>query len=138
MLVRIPLAFLLGWVIYLIEMMMTTYDGIPSLILQPIMGALVTGLSLVVVCIFGSPLLFRPVWERWRPLWWIPIVLTVGGIVLLLAAWHPALRVKVLNPDTQTWEDSFQPALALGGWLAAMFGVAFCPLIGFRDDRRWL
>ncbi len=137
MVVRLPLAFLLGLVIYMISMMMTTYDGCLSLLLQPLMGALVTGLSLIVVCILGSPLLFPRVWERWRHVWGIPILLTVAGIGSFIASWHPSLREKVLNPDTHMWVDSFQPALAIGGWLAAMFGVAFCPLIGFRDDRRW-
>jgi hypothetical protein len=28
--------------------------------------------------------------------------------------------------------------LAVTGWLAAMFGVAFCPAIGFRGERRWV
>jgi hypothetical protein len=81
MVVRLPLAFLLGLVINMISMMMTRYDGCLSLLLQPVMGALVTGLSLIVVCIFGSPLLFRRVWERWRHLWGISILLTVAEIV---------------------------------------------------------
>jgi hypothetical protein len=43
-----------------------------------------------------------------------------------------------MDPDTHQIVESFQPALALGGWLGAMFGVEFCPLIGIRGDRRWL
>jgi hypothetical protein len=137
MLLRLPLAFLLGLGIYMIAMMMTTYDGCLSLILQPLMGTLLTGLALAILCILGSPLLLRQVWERWRRLGGIPIALTVAGIASFAVSWHPSLREKVLNPDTQTWVDSFHPALGIGGWLAAMFGVAFCPLIGLRGDRRW-
>lgn len=138
MLIRLPLAFLLGLGIYMIAMMMTTYDGCLSIVFQPVMGTLVTGVSLVALCVLGSPLLLRQAWERWRHLWWISILLTVAGIASFIVSWHPSLREKLLNPDTQTWVDSFHPALGLGGWLAAMFGVAFCPLIGLRGDRRWL
>jgi hypothetical protein len=137
-LLRLPLAFLLGLVIYMIAMMMTTYDGVLSMILQPLMGALLTGLFLVALCILGSPLLFRQVWEKWRHLPWIPIALTLAGIASFIVSWHPLLREKVLNPDTHAWVESFHPALGIGGWLAAMFGVAFCPLIGLHGDRRWV
>jgi hypothetical protein len=132
------MAFLLGMVLYMVAMMMTTYDGVLSIIFQPLMGALLTGLSLVMLCILGSPLLLRQVWVGWRHLWWIPILLVFAGIGAVVVSWHPSFRIRVFNPDTKTWIDSFQPELAISGWLAAMFGVAFCPLIGIRGDRRWL
>ena len=138
MAIRLPLAFILGLVIYLIAMAMTTYDGIASLIVQPIMGSILTGLALIVLLVVGSPLLIGAVWNRWRRAGWLVLGITVIGIGCLIASWHPALRIKVLNPDTGAMVDSFQPALAAGGWLAAMFGVAFCPALGFRGDRRWV
>src|SRR4051812_45217033 len=107
MLIRLPLAFALGLLLYMIAMMMTTYDGALSMILQPLMGALLTGLSLTVLCILGNPLLFRRVWERWRRLGWMPIVLTAAGVASVVVAWHPSLREKVLNPDTHAWVETF-------------------------------
>jgi hypothetical protein len=133
MAIRLPLAFILGLVIYMIAMVMTTYDGIASMILQPIMGSILTGLALIALLVVGSPLLIGAVWKRWRRVGWLVLAVTMIGIACLIASWHP-FRVKVLNPDTGAMVDSFHPALAVGGWLAAMFGVAFCPAIGFRGQ----
>jgi hypothetical protein len=138
MAIRLPLAFILGLAIYMIAMVMTTYDGIASLILQPIMGSILTGLALIALLVVGSPLLIGAVWKRWRRAGWLVLGVTMIGIACLIASWHPSLRVKVLNPDTGAMVDSFHPALAVGGWFAAMFGVAFCPALGFRGDRRWV
>ncbi len=138
MAIRLPLAFILGLVIYMIAMIMTTYGGFSSLILQPIMGAILTFLALFLLLIVGSPLLINAVWSRWRRAGWLVLGLTFVGIACLIASWHPAMRIKVLNPDTGTSIDSFQPVLAGIGWFPAMFGIAFCPAIGFRGDRRWV
>jgi len=138
MAIRLPLAFILGLVIYMIAMVMTTYDGITSLILQPIMGSILTGVALVALVVVGSPLLIGAVWKQWRRAGWFVLSVTVVGVACLIVSWHPSLRVKVLNPDTGAMVESFQPALAVGGWFASMFGVAFCPTIGFRGDRRWV
>lgn len=138
MAIRLPLAFVLGLVVYMIAMVMTTYDGIASLILQPIMGSILTGLALIALLVVGSPLLIGAVWKHWRRAGWLVLGVTMIGIACLIASWHPSLRVKVVNPDTGAMVDSFQPALAVGGWFAAMFGVAFCPALGFRGDRRWV
>jgi len=137
MLIRLPLAFILGLLIYLIAMAMTVFDGFPSLIFQPIVGSILTSISLLCLCVIGSPLLVPSVWHRWRRVGWWALLLTAGGVACFMASWHPSLRVKVLDPDSKTMVDSFQPVLATGGWLLSMFGLLFCPRIGFRGDRRW-
>ncbi|HEY0010214.1 MAG TPA: hypothetical protein VGB55_15930 [Tepidisphaeraceae bacterium] len=137
MAIRLPLAFVLGLVIYLIAMAMTTYDGVLSLIFQPIVGLIFTALALLALGVIGSPLLIGRVWRHWRRAGWWVLGLTVIGIACLGASWYPSLRVTVLNPDDGTSVESFHPALAVGGWLIAMFGIAFCPKLGFRGDRRW-
>jgi hypothetical protein len=89
------------------------------------------------LCVVGSPLLIGRVWEKWRRLGWLALLLTVVGIAACLASWDPDLRVQVWDSQTQSMEDSFHPVLAIGGWLAAMFGIAFNPAIGLRGDHRW-
>ncbi len=138
MAVRLPLAFAVGWMIYMIAMAMTVYDGILSLVFQPIVGSVATVLGLLALCIIGSPLLITGVWKHWRRLGWLVLLLSVMGVACFIASWHPSLRVKVLDPETNMMEDSFHPVLSIGGWLLAMFGVLFCPAIGFRGDRRWV
>jgi hypothetical protein len=138
MAIRLPLAFVLGLVIYMIAMAMTVYDGALSLIFQPIVGSILTGLALFALCVFGSPLLIGGVWKRWQRVGWLVLLLSVAGIACFVASWHPSLRVQVLDPETNMMVDSFHPVLSIGGWLLAMFGLLFCPAIGFRGDRRWV
>jgi hypothetical protein len=138
MAIRFPLAFVVGLVIYMIAMAMTVYDGALSLIFQPIVGSILTLVALLALCIVGSPLLITAVWKQWRRAGWFALLLSVVGVLSFIASWHPSLRVKVLDRETNTMAESFQPFLAIGGWLVAMFGLLFCPAIGFRGDRRWV
>ena len=138
MLVRFPLAFLLGLLIYMIAMAMTVYDGVLSMLFQPIMGSILTTLALLVLCIVGSPLLLPRIWRRWRRAGWAVLLITFLGVVSFVASWNSALRVRVIDPETNATVESFHPVLSVSGWLLAMFGLLFCPKIGFRGDRRWV
>lgn len=40
--ISVIIAWVLGWLVYMIAMVLTVYDGILSLMFQPIMGAIVT------------------------------------------------------------------------------------------------
>jgi hypothetical protein len=89
------------------------------------------------VTLVGSPLLIKSVWVRWQKLWWISPLLFVTGILSLVVSWHPALRVQVWDSEIHAMTDSFQPELAIAGWLTAMFAATYCPMVGLRGDRRW-
>jgi len=138
MLVRLPLAFVAGLTIYMVAMVMTVYDGLLSMVFQPIVGTMFTAVALGVLTALGTPLLLQPVWQRWRRVWWISIVLLALGLASLVVSWHPSLRVEMSDPEIGGMRESFQPTLAVGGWLAVMFSLAFCPKIGLHGDRRWL
>jgi hypothetical protein len=64
-------AWILGWIVYMIAMMMTVYNGLLSLIFQPIMGALTStifvGEALLVGLIFRIPVIGKA-WTSSR--WW--------------------------------------------------------------------
>jgi hypothetical protein len=135
---RIPIAFVFGLITYMLAMVMTTYDGALSMIFQPIVGSLLTALSLFAVLIVGSPLLIPRIWTVWRKLRWLSALLILLAIIAMALSWHPSLRVKVLNPDTNTPVESFNPPLALGGWFTLLFAICFSPLIGLSGNRRWL
>src|SRR5207253_499212 len=125
MLIRLPLAFVVGLVINMIAMAMTVYDGALSLIFQPIVGTIFTVVALAVLSIRGAPLLYKPVWQRWQHFWWISVLLFGLGLMSLAASWHPSLRVQMWDAQTSGVVDSFQPALGVGGWLAVMFSIVY-------------
>lgn len=121
-LAQLAVAFAVGWGYYMIAMMMTTYDGVFSMILQPIMGAVFAAVAVAVCFILGSPIRFvRSVRERWRSVWWLPFLLGAIGFVLMVMSW--ILRVTVHDLATDMDVQTFQPATALSGWLLSVFAA---------------
>lgn len=76
-------AFVVEWIVYMIAMMMTVYDGIISMIFQPIMAVLCSGsflaLALLVGLILRIPVISR--WWRSSRLWALTLVL--GSLFIL-------------------------------------------------------
>lgn len=64
-------AFAVGWVVYMVAMVLTVYDGCLSLVFQPFMAAICSGLfvgaALLVGLVFKLPVLGR--WWRSSFLW---------------------------------------------------------------------
>ena len=137
MAVRFPIAMILGVVAYLIAMAMTVYDGALSLIFQPIVGSILTGIACVALTVLASPLLITRVWNFWRRLWPVPLLLAMAGVVSMAASWHSSLRIQVWDPELHMQVESFHPVLAMGGWAAMLFGILWLPKIALTRDARW-
>jgi len=119
---QLAVAFAVAWFYYIIAMMMTTYDGVLSMIFQPIMGAIFAAITVVLCFILGLPIrLIRSVREMWRRVWWLPLFFGAGGFVLMVMSW--VLRVTVHDPATDVDVETFQPAMALVGWLLSVFAA---------------
>ncbi len=119
---QFAVAFVVAWFYYMIAMMMTTYDGVLSMIFQPIMGAIFAAIVVAVCFILGLPIrLIRSLRERWRSAWWLPLFFGAVGFVLMVMSW--VLRVTVHDPTTDMDAQTFQPAMALGGWLLSVFAA---------------
>src|SRR5689334_14149798 len=112
MLIRIPLAMLAGVIAYIIAMMLTTYDGVLSMIFQPIMGVLLTGIAVAGVLIIGSPLLATRVWLIWRRFWVVPVIVAIAGVGAMILSWHPDLRIMVQDPNGNMVQSA-NPALGV-------------------------
>lgn len=128
---------LLGVMAYLIAMAMTVYDGLLSLIFQPILGLIITGMACVILTIVASPLLITRIWRLWQRLWLLPLLLIPTGIVLMIISWLPPLRVQVWHPELQMPIDSFHPGLGIGGWAVMLFGILWFPKFSLTRDGRW-
>ncbi len=119
---QLVVAFAVAWFYYMIAMMMTTYDGVLSMIFQPIMGAIFAAVAVAVCFILGLPIrLIRSLRERWRSVWWLPLFTGAVGFVLMVMSWM--LRVTVHDPATDMDVQTFQPAMALAGWLLSVFAA---------------
>ncbi len=117
-------ALLVGVCYYMLAMAMTVYDGILSLVFQPILAVILTTLAIGMVGIVGLPIrLIRGLRSWWLDHWWISFLIGSVAFVMMWASWLPDLRVQVWNPDLESHEDSFQPILGFGGWLLTVFAV---------------
>jgi hypothetical protein len=59
-------AFAVGWVVYMVGMVLTVYDGLLSLIFQPIMAALWSGFVVLLSLLVGLVLRVGPVSRFWN------------------------------------------------------------------------
>ena len=109
MLIRLPLAMILGTVAYMIAMVMTVYDGPLSLIFQPIIAIILAGIAAVVLLVLGSPLLHPRIWSALKHVWWLPAIIATLGVLAMIASWHPSLRVGVWDPELRMQVESFHP-----------------------------
>lgn len=121
---QIVAALIVGVCYYMLAVAMTVYDGILSMIFQPIMGAILTCTAIIGLLIIGLPVrLMKKTNNWWRAHWWISFVLGGIAFAMMCASWLPQIRVKVFDPETQMQVESFHPTLAIGGWLLTLFAV---------------
>ena len=121
---QLTAAFLVAWFYYMVAMAMTVYDGMLSMIFQPIMGALFAGAAVLLCLFLGLPIRLVPKLRRsWQRLWWLPFCFGAIGFVLMMLSWQPPFRQTVLDYDTGTSVQTFQPALAIVGWLLSVFAA---------------
>jgi hypothetical protein len=121
---QLIVAFVVAWLYYMLAMLMTTYDGILSMIFQPIMGAIFASLAVALCFILGLPIRFiRSVRELWRRFWWLPLFFGAVGFVLMVVSWLPPFRQTVYDYATDMQTQTFQPAMALTGWLLSVFAA---------------
>ena len=118
---------------------MTVYDGILSMMLQPIVGTILTLIAIAVMSLVGLPIrLMRPLNDWWRKHWWIVFVIGTVAFLMMYASWMPQFRTKVLDPETRMEVGSFHPVLAVGGWLLTIFAILhfYPPLSWLRSKPR--
>jgi hypothetical protein len=111
---QLAVAFAAAWIYYMLAMFMTTYDGILSMLFQPIEGAIFAAIAVAVCLLLGLPIrLFSRLRQLWRSAWWLPLFFGAVGFVLMVMSW--VLRVTVHDPATDMDVQTFQPAMALTG-----------------------
>jgi hypothetical protein len=117
-------ALLVGVCYYMLAMAMTVYDGIFSLIFQPIIAVILTTIGIGFVWIVGLPIRLSPrLRSWWIKHWWVSFVIGAVAFGMMCTSWHPSFRIQVWNPDLESQEDSFHPLLGFGGWLLTIFAV---------------
>jgi len=128
-LIAMVTAFGLGWIIYMIGMLLTVYDGVLSLIFQPVTGLIVSGVCVAAALVAGLVLRI-PLLRRWWSATSLWAGLVAGASLFLLAfGYSPGLTYVGTNPKTGVSIVMLHPGVALGGYFSFLFAVANWPRV---------
>ena len=127
---RYFIAWFAGTLAYFLAMGFTVYDGILSLIFQPITGAFYSAAFLLVAVLLGLPLRLTTVRSVWHG--GIIGVLVAGGLAVLgiasifysLSPGHLTAQADPTSGEMFRTGDLF---FGLGGFLSLIFGLAHWP-----------
>ncbi|GDY19330.1 hypothetical protein LBMAG56_06750 [Verrucomicrobiota bacterium] len=127
-LIRVIAAWSLGWLVYMIAMVMTVYDGITSLIFQPIIAVVFStvavGVSLLAGCIFRIP----PMSRFWRSSWFWAAALAGGSILTMIYGADWGLTQTFTNPETGHQSVGLRLDMALVSYLVLIFAITNWPV----------
>jgi len=121
-------AFAIAWIVYMVAMVLTVYDGLLSLIFQPIMAVFCSAFVVGVAVAFGQ-LLRLPLLSRWwnaTGAW--ALVLILGSLFLLCFGYHIGLVETYTDPETGCSFQALHSGVALGSYFALIFAIANWPL----------
>jgi len=127
-LVAVFVAFCVGWLTYMVAMMMTVYDGFPSLILQPFVAVFVSALFVLLSLILGLVLKIPFLARWWASTRWWAVLLAVGSLLLLCFGACVGITDTYVNPDTGQQYEWLHPAAVLGGYFFLIFAIANWPI----------
>jgi len=123
-------AFVVGWVVYMVAMIVTVYDGVLSLIFQPIIAVLCSVFfvmfALLVGLVLKIPILSR--WWRGSRLW--VLILIVGSLFIMCfgSSLLASIAENFSNTETGMQYQRLHSNAVLISYFVLIFGIANWPL----------
>ncbi len=132
--ILVLLALITGWIVYMIAMLMTVYDGFLSMIFQPIIAMicslLTVGASLVVGFIFKIPLLGK----LWKSTPVPAALMLVLSLIILCFGSSLGLSQSFVHPETNQQITGLHSDAALGSYVALIFAITNWPIKPKKSD----
>ncbi len=126
-LLRCAAAFVVGWVIYMVAMVLTVYDGGLSLIFQPIMAGIFSGVFVIGALLVGLPLRAPKIREVWTHAGWLPLFISFGAIGVMIFHAQLGLQTELVDPETKGKVKTMLPVAALICYFTALFPIVNLP-----------
>jgi hypothetical protein len=124
---RIIFAWSAAWIVYMIAVILTVYDGGGSLLFQPICGAICASIAVIASFLLTPILWVRPIGRIWNSTWIFAAVLIVASALLLCFGSHLGLGLEYIDPETGENLIGLHPAVGIGSYCAMVFAVANWP-----------
>jgi len=118
-------AYAVGWIVYMCAMVLTCYDGVLSLIFQPIMGAVITAVTVSAAVLVGLVFRLPCIGRLWNWRW--AGVLAVGSLAMMLLGSRLGLSSTFTDPDTQDTFVGLNPTASILSYGLLIFCLANWP-----------
>lgn len=82
--IRLLRGFVAGWIVYMTVFIVTSYDGLPSILLQPVVAAMFAGAFALAAELAGRLLRSTPLMAAWERLGRWTLLFAALGLALLL------------------------------------------------------
>lgn len=128
-------AWCLAWLVYMVAMVLTVYDGLLSMIFQPIMAAIWATVAVVISLVLGLIFLVPPIGRAWRKAWFLSPALAVGSVILMCFGAKWGLTETYRDPETGEQWIGLNSWVALGSYLTMVFAVANYQAFSVTPDR---
>ena len=125
-------AWILGWLVYMVAMVVTVYDGIISMIFQPIMGAVITTLAVVGSLIAGLVFRVPPIGRAWRAAWLLAPALAVSSIILMCMGARWGLTQAFPDPETGNQTVGLRSDIGITSFVVMIFAITNWPVKPLR------
>jgi hypothetical protein len=119
--------FVLGWLVYMVAMVLTVYDGVLSLIFQPFMAALFSGLFVAAALVLGLALRAPKIREAWSSAGWWVLLITVAAVAVMIFHAQLGLQTEFVNPQTKEKMKTLSPVAGVVCYFLAIFPVVNLP-----------
>lgn len=134
----IAVALVAAWIVYMIEMMATVYDGCLSLLLQPFMGVLTSVFLVGAALLVGLVLKVPGIAAWWRGTQAWAAAMAVGSVLVLLFGRLFGLGQTVTRWETGAELEILRPDVAMVAYFGLVFALANWPFPPSQRPWRWL
>jgi hypothetical protein len=120
-------AFIVGWIIYMIAMILTVYDGILSMIFQPFMAIICSGIVVTMTVLVGLVLKLPLLSRLWTATPALAIAMIAGSLFLLCFGSQLGIVETYTDPETHHSFQGLHSVVALSAYFAILFAIANWP-----------
>jgi hypothetical protein len=124
---RIRLAWATGWAIYMVAVALWSYDGLPSLILQPFCAAIVSTIFVGAVLLAGLVLRVPVVGRLWHSQREWAVALAAACLIVMCFGSTVGLTEVFVDPETGQRFEALHSVAALATYLLLLFTIAHWP-----------
>lgn len=122
------IAFAVGWLIYMVAMLLTVYDGLLSMIFQPIAATFWSGLFVLFALAAGVALRIPALKRLWQSLGLLVLLIPVASILVMIFATDLGLTYTALDPDLDVEVQVMSPLGVAALYFSSLFPIVHLPL----------